>query len=58
MIGRGRNGLFKTFLLHAHRRDAGEEAARQFLNVGVGDLAAEFLGLGPWSPLPAGNRSK
>ncbi len=52
MTGRGRNGLFKQFLLHAHRRDAGEQAARQFLNVGVGDLAAEFLGSGPWSPLP------
>ena len=58
MTGRGRNGLFKKFLLHAHRRDAGEQAARQFLNVGVGDLAAEFLGSGPWSPLPTTESDK
>lgn len=52
IAGRGRNGLFKQFLLHANRRDAGEEAARKFLACGVGDLVAEFLGVGDWSPLP------
>ena len=50
IVGRGRNGLFKLFLLYAHRRDAGEEAARKFLGCGVGDLVAEFLGPGDWYP--------
>jgi len=35
------------FVRHAHRGDAGESAAREYLGRGLADLAAQFLGEGP-----------
>jgi len=42
-----------SFIGHAHRSDAGEEAAQKYLKVGLGDLMADFLGAGDWRPQPA-----
>jgi hypothetical protein len=39
-----------SFIGQAHRDDAGESAARQHLGISLGDLAADFLGDGNWSP--------
>lgn len=40
------------FVRHAHRDDAGETAARQYLGKGLADLAEQFLGPGDWGPTP------
>lgn len=41
---------FREFVLHADGKDAGEAAARNFLNVELSDLASTFLGPGEWAP--------
>ena len=41
-----------AFLAAADKADCGEAAARAHLGVGLGDLAARFLGPGDWSPAP------
>lgn len=40
------------FVRHAHRDDAGESAARQYLGKGLAELAKQFLGAGEWGPTP------
>jgi tetratricopeptide (TPR) repeat protein len=42
-----------SFLRHAHSDDAGESAAQEFLGKSLADLAAQFLGPGTWTPVPA-----
>jgi len=38
------------FIKNAARMDAGEAAAQQHLGIGLGELAASFLGPGSWEP--------
>ena len=40
------------FLGTANYYDAGEEAAQSVLGVGLANIAAQFLGPGPWKPVP------
>ena len=40
------------FVRHANHADAGESAARDILGEGLAKLAAQFLGPGPWDPIP------
>ncbi len=42
--------VFKTFVTHANEADAGEKAAREYLNISLGDLLEGLLGEGDWSP--------
>jgi hypothetical protein len=41
-----------SFIGEAHRRDAGQEAAWKHLKIILGELVADFLGAGDWSPQP------
>ena len=43
----------RRFLCQANKRDAGEAAALNNLEVGLGEIASVFLGDGDWSPKPA-----
>src|SRR5207302_1099968 len=45
-------GKFRGFIAQARAADAGESAARSALGMGLGDLAAMFLGKGDWTPRP------
>jgi tetratricopeptide (TPR) repeat protein len=45
-------GTLPQFVRHAHQDDAGDGAARDFLGIGVAELAAQFLGDGVWEPVP------
>lgn len=50
-VVRNRQG-FEEFVSHASRNDGGEAAAREYLNRGLGEIAAIFLGKGDWAPKP------
>jgi len=41
---------FRDFVLHADRKDAGQSAALEHLDVDLSDLVATFLGPGEWAP--------
>jgi hypothetical protein len=41
---------FREFILHADRKDAGQAAARNYLQVELSDLVSTFLGPGEWAP--------
>lgn len=41
---------FRDFVLHADRKDAGQSAAREYLDLDLSDLVATFLGPGEWAP--------
>lgn len=41
---------FRAFLSSANSADAGDTAARERLGRGLADVAADFLGEGPWQP--------
>jgi hypothetical protein len=41
---------FRDFVLHAHRKDAGQSAALEYLGTDLSDLVATFLGPGEWAP--------
>jgi len=43
---------FFAFLREAAVADSGESACRKHLGCGLSELAARFLGPGPWSPSP------
>lgn len=43
---------FRDFVLHADRKDAGQSAAREYLDIDLSDLVATFLGPGEWAPQP------
>jgi hypothetical protein len=45
-------GSFIEFLSRAEWRDAGDAAAREVLGCNLGEIAAQFLGPGNWSPQP------
>lgn len=40
------------FVRDAKADDAGESAAREYLGMGLAELAAQFLGNGAWEPIP------
>lgn len=42
-----------AFILAASRQDAGQASARQHLGLDLSDVAAAFLGEGPWQPVVA-----
>ena len=44
-----RREIFK-FILEAHLEDGGESACRAIFDISLGDLVAEFLGEGAWTP--------
>ena len=41
---------FRDFVLHADGKDAGQSAAREYLDIDLSDLVATFLGPGEWAP--------
>jgi hypothetical protein len=41
---------FVDFLAHARQADCGEDAAREYLGMSLGNCAATFLGPGDWKP--------
>ena len=41
---------FIEFIRHADWRDAGQDAALNFMNLNLGDVLSEFLGPGDWRP--------
>lgn len=41
---------FRDFVRHANRKDAGQSAAQEYLEIDLSDLAATFLGPGEWTP--------
>jgi hypothetical protein len=41
---------FRDFVLHADRKDAGQSAAQEYLEIDLSDLVATFLGPGEWTP--------
>jgi hypothetical protein len=53
---RGHQAKLAGFLSTANASDAGEAAAQKHLGMSVADLAARYLGPGPWTPAPI-NRS-
>jgi hypothetical protein len=44
---------FRRFVKQAGRRDVTAAAAKQQLGIGLGEIAAVFLGKGEWAPKPA-----
>ena len=43
---------FRDFVVHAHWKDSGQAAARDYLGVELNDLVSAFLGPGEWQPRP------
>ena len=49
---------FQRFVLAADWNDAGHAAARDYLGVGLDEIAGIFLGTGEWKPKPETWRKK